>query len=122
MHEPLTAWQIFEAVVGSVVVLIILFDVFTSVVVPRPVRSGLRISAYLLRGTWRTWRRIGLRLDPPQRRDAFLGVFASLAVVLLLIVWEGGLILGFGLFFHGLRHDVRPQLHNYGQALYFAAT
>lgn len=122
MHEPLTVWQIFEGFAGSALVFIILFDVFTSVVVPRPVRSGLRISAYLLRGTWRSWRRIGLRLEPPQRRDAFLGVFASLAVVLLLIVWEGGLILGFGLFFHGMRHDVRPELHNYGQALYFAAT
>jgi len=117
-----TAAQAIEIACGVAVVIVVLFDVFTSVVVPRPVRSGLRISAYMLRATWRVWRAAGLRMDPPQRRDSFLGLFASLAVMVILVVWENGLIVGFGLFFYGLRSEVHPALHNFGQALYFAGT
>ncbi|MDQ6824351.1 MAG: potassium channel family protein [Candidatus Eremiobacteraeota bacterium] len=111
-----------EILAGVIIVALILFDVFTSVVVPRPVRTSWRISTHIVRLTWPMWRRIGLALEPPQRRDAFLGVFASLAVMAFLVMWELGLITGFGLILFGMRADVNPHLRSFGEALYFSGT
>jgi len=122
MNEPLTVLQIFEGVAGLALVLIILFDVFTSVVVPRPVRTALRLSAYLVRFTWPLWRRAAFAIEPPQRREAFLGVFAPAAIMVLLVLWEFSLIAGFGLIFFGLRADVHPQLQNLEEAFYFSGS
>ena len=114
------AWL--EVLAGIVIIVSILFDVFTSVVVPRPVRTSWRISAHLVRITWPWWRGFAYNLQPPQRREAFLGVFAPLAVMSLLILWEALLIIGFALVFLGLRGDVQPPLQNFPQALYFSGT
>jgi hypothetical protein len=43
------AFSILEAVVGAAVVLVVLIDVFQSIVTPRPTAGRLRSSRYLVR-------------------------------------------------------------------------
>jgi len=51
-----------------------------------------------------------------------MGTFAPAIVVILLIAWIAGLVLGFGLQFHALRDQIHPVPGNIGTAFYFAGT
>src|SRR5919201_2171955 len=114
---------VLEVLAGLLVVVAILFDVFLAVVVPRRAPNMgrmLRVSVFLIPGLWTVWRELGLRLSSSERREAFLGSFGSLAVVLLLGAWVAGLIAGYGLLLHALGSQLRPAPQDLGTALYFA--
>jgi ion channel len=117
--------QVVEGIAGLLVLVGILLDVFLTVVVPRRApRTGplLRVSGYLIPGLWLVWRWIGLRQASADRREAILGSFGALMVILLLVAWIAGLVLGYGLLFDALRDQIRPAPENLGASLYFAGT
>ena len=118
----ISAAQILEIVLGLFVVVCILFDVFVSVIVPRPVRSRWRISAYVNRYGWPQWRALVRNFVSVERRDQFLGAFAPMSVMFTLIVWETGLLLGYALLFFGARSEMHPPLRDFGEAIYFTGT
>src|SRR5437870_3077876 len=114
---------VLEGIAGAVLILAILQDVFLSVVVPRRapnVGRMFRPSAFIIPALWRMWRELGLRMTSPERREAVLGSFGSLAVMLLLVAWVAGLILGYGLILNALGSQLRPAPDNLSTALYFA--
>lgn len=111
-----------EVILGIAVVFYILNDVFQSVVVPRPTPARYRLTRWVVRPGWRAWRAIGLRTSSSGERERLLGVFAPLVVVVLLLLWLSGLILGYGLIFYGLRAQLHPVVQDFPTALYFAGT
>jgi Ion channel len=114
-----------EAIVGAVLVALVLLDVFLTVVVPRRApRAGqrLRVTGYLVPGLWVCWRWLGLRMSSAGRREAFLGSFGALIVIVLLVAWVVGLVAGYGLLLDALRAQLRPEPENLGTSLYFAGT
>jgi len=101
-----TPQQILEATGGLLLLVAVLFDIFLTVVVPRRVpRAGylLRFSGYLV-------------------REAILGSFGALMIIVLLVAWIAGLVVGYGLLLDALRDQVRPQPETLDAALYFAGT
>ncbi len=117
--------QIIEAIGGVLVVGSILFDIFLTVVVPRRApRAGrtLRISRYVVANLWVWWRWLGLRMDSPDRREGLLGSFGPFAIMLLLVSWVAGLVIGYGLVLDALRDQIHPLPENIGASLYFAGT
>jgi len=114
-----------EAVLGLAVLAAILSDIFLTVVVPRRAPSVgryLRLSRYVVFRLWQPWRRLGLRIGNAERREAFLGDFAALSVILLLVAWIAGLILGYGLLVDAMRDQIKPPPENLGSSMYFAGT
>jgi hypothetical protein len=111
-----------EVILGIVAVFYILNDVFQSVVVPRPTPARYRLTRWVVRPGWRSWRAMGLRARSTGQRERVLGVFAPLVVVVLLVLWLTGLGLGFGLIFYGLRAQLHPVVQDFPTALYFAGT
>src|SRR2546429_152372 len=111
-----------ELILGSIIVVSTLVDIFQSVVVPRPTRRSLRLAPFLLNGMWPLWKWIALRLPSAKYRAACLGIYAPLTVVVLLLVWGIALIFGYGLLFLALQSELQPRLHDLGTALYFAGT
>ncbi|MBC5825556.1 MAG: two pore domain potassium channel family protein [Candidatus Eremiobacteraeota bacterium] len=103
-------------------IVVILFDVFNAVIVPRPTQRGPRVSSYLVRWTWLAWRQAGLAMRVAQRREAFFGIFAPLAIIALLLVWGIALVVGFGLELHAVRENIRPVPRSLGESIYFAGT
>src|SRR2546427_11905533 len=97
-----------EVLLGIIVVVYILNDVFQSVVVPRPTPARYRLTRWIVRPGWRAWRTIGLRARSTADRERVLGVFAPLVVVVLLVLWLFGLVLGFGLLFSAVRGVQQP--------------
>jgi hypothetical protein len=99
-------------------------DVFQGVIVPRAENATLRVSRYLMRGTWRLWPAIAYRFYPrdAQRREDFLGTFAPFHLVTLLVTWVVMLVIGWGLVFYGLRAELRPPDLSFSSALYYAGS
>jgi Ion channel len=117
------AMLILEGLAGLVVVLATLFDVFLVVIVPRRAPNfgrRIRISANLIPRLWTVWRELGLRSSSADRRELFLGTYGSLAVVLLLVAWVAGLVVGYGLLLDALKSELRPPPDDLGTAMYFA--
>jgi Ion channel len=113
----------FEGVVGAFLVAIMLIDIFLSIVVPRRAPNLgrlLRVSGHIVPNLWRAWRMVGLRIGTSERREAWLGSFASLAIVVLLVVWVAALTVGYGLIFDALKAQIKPEPENLGTSVYFA--
>jgi len=86
-----------SAIAGIAVILLILLDAFETVVLPRRVARHFRPSVWFYRNTWRPWARLASHVSSPARREAFLGYFGPLSLILLLALWACGLIFGFAL-------------------------
>jgi hypothetical protein len=97
------------------------WDLFETVVVPRPTPGWFRIARYLVRGSWRVIRTVR---DGQRRRayDTLLGLFAPAVTVVLLATWLVALILGYGLILWAIRDQLDPVPTNLGTTIYFAAT
>ena len=104
---------------GILVVAWILWDVFQTVVVPRPTPTRIRLARFLTRGMWRLWKLRANRAKTPLSREKLLGGFAPLLVLTLVASWVVGFIVGYGLVLYGLRAEVlnEPDL---GTAIYQA--
>jgi hypothetical protein len=109
-----------EIAVGALLVAATLFDVFQSVLLPRPAVGRVRISFNLVRVGWRVWRKIAERPKKLQTREAAMAAFAPMTVVGLLIVWALVLILGYALMFTGLHDGLQPQPDSFGTAVFFS--
>jgi hypothetical protein len=97
------------------------WDLFETVVVPRPTPGWFRIGRYIIRGSWRGL--TAIRDGRPNRSyDRILGLFAPAMTLTLLGAWLVALILGYGLLMYALRDEIQPVPTSLGSALYFAAT
>ena len=104
------------------IVAVALRDVFQGVIVPRAENTTLRVSRYLLRSIWNAWPRIAYRLyrNDERKREDFLGTFAPFHLVTILVVWVAMLIIGWGLFFYGVRAQLRPSDIGFSSSIYYA--
>lgn len=107
--------------IGLFLLALTFWDLFETVVVPRPTPGWFRIGRYLVRGSWR-----GLTAIRDGRRgrsyDTLLGLFAPAATVALLAAWLISLIVGYGLILFALRDELQPVPADLGTTVYFAAT
>lgn len=105
---------------GAVIVLVTIYDLFQSVVMPRPAVGRFRISFTLIRVAWRVWRKLAEGARRLQTRETVLAAFAPLMLVGLLVLWGFSLILGYTLIFSGLHAGLQPQPDSFGSTLYFS--
>ncbi|HEX7948846.1 MAG TPA: potassium channel family protein [Candidatus Limnocylindrales bacterium] len=113
--------ELLAAGLGLALIALVAWDLFQTVIVPRPMPGHLRIARYTVRGSWQGVKWLGRRVPVPVR-DTLFGLFGPGATILLLAVWLALLILGFGLVFYALRDQLSPVPENLGGTLYFAAT
>ena len=94
-------------VVGIAMVLLIMWEAFETLVLPRRVSRRLRLTRGYYRLLWGIWSRIGTN-HPGQKRENYLSVFAPLSLILLLGFWVAGSIVGFALIKWGLNAPYAP--------------
>ena len=108
-------------VLGVFLLALTFWDLFETIVVPRPTPGWFRIGRYLVRGSWRVLR--GIRTAARAAYDRVLGLFAPAATVACSSRrGSSALIVGYGLILYALRDEIQPVPPNLGTALYFAAT
>ena len=111
-----------EGVAGLFLIVLVGWDVFNTVVLPRPTPSAYRPARIVTRGGWRAWRWQARRMADPDRRERWLAIFAPLNVLVLLVVWVALLVFGFGLLNLAFAPDFDPPITSLGSAVYMAAT
>ena len=95
-----------SVIAGVLVILSVLLDAFESVVLPRRVQRSFRLSNWYYRRSWRRWSFVARHIRSAARREAFLGYFGPLSLLVLLGLWAAGLILGFALLQYGAGEHV----------------
>jgi len=108
---------------GVLLLVLAAWDVFETIVVPRPTPGWFRIGRYLVRGAWWIVRSLaGRDTERGPTRERLLGLFAPAATLALLAAWLVALIVAFGLILFALRDQLDPVPTNLGSAVYFAAS
>jgi hypothetical protein len=117
--EPL---DVVSVAVGVVLVGLVLWDAFQTIVVPRPTPGVFRIGRHLIRAAWPVWRDVTIRYRQELARDRLLGMFAPAFVVTLLASWLVVVVLGYGLIYFGLRNQLEPVPQDLAHTAYLAGT
>jgi len=95
------------AVFGVVLILVILWDAFETMVLPRRVTRKFRLTRLYYRNAWGLWSRAVSAVMKGKQQETFLSFFGPLSLVLLLVIWATGLISGFALVNWGAATPIR---------------
>src|SRR2546421_7872043 len=111
-----------EIAAGLALLVVVRYDIFQSVVLPRPAINKLATVRYLVRGIYWVWRWGGNRMGSIPRRERWLAAYGPVAVLTIFTAWGLALVLAHGLIVDGGRHGMRPVPDNFGTSPYFSAT
>lgn len=105
-------------IAGVAIFLIVFWDAFEAIILPRRVTRRFRVTVLFYRITWQSWR-LAMGLVPsPKKREALLGFYGPLSLLVLVAVWAVGLIFGFGLMQYGAGSALNATLHG-GESNFF---
>lgn len=116
--------EIFFAIVGVVLIMVVLWEGFETIILPRRVTRRFRLTRVFYRCSWLPWTRLVGIVIPAQRQETWLSVYGPLSLLLLLSLWALGLISGFGLLHWGLGTKIHSHADGGGffTYLYLSAT
>ncbi|MDE3181736.1 MAG: two pore domain potassium channel family protein [Acidobacteriota bacterium] len=89
--------QVLAAIAGLAILCAVLWDSFETIILPRRVTRGFRITRAYYRYAWLSWRAMTRRLREGRVRQALLSYFGPLSLLALFAIWVGALIVSFGL-------------------------
>jgi hypothetical protein len=87
------------ALSGTVLIVVVLWEAFETIVLPRRVTRRVRLTRLFYRCTWRPWRALAHAVASGRRLETLLSFFGPLSLLLLLSLWALGLITGFALLY-----------------------
>jgi Ion channel len=90
-----------EFLAGAALFLIVVWDAFEAIILPRRVTRKFRLTRVFYQSTWRTWKLFVNLLPARKTREALFGFYGPMSLILLIGVWAIGLVLGFGLMQYG---------------------
>ncbi len=82
---------------GLVLIAAALSDGFNTIVVPRRVRRGFRLTNLFYKITWAVFSAGARRISNGGRREEILSVYGPMSLLSLLVCWAAAVIAGFGL-------------------------
>lgn len=82
---------------GVVLIAIILWDVFETMILPRRVLRRIKLTNFFYAFIWIPWSWVARKITEERRREKFLGLFGPLSLFILLAVWAVVLIVGYTL-------------------------
>jgi hypothetical protein len=115
-------WPAF--VVGTLLILFILWDAFETVVLPRSIVRKLRLTWLYYRATWTPFAALARRCPFASVRERLLAVYGPFALIGLGALWALGLCFGFALLYwaDGSHLSTRLGRPGFGHDLYMSGT
>ena len=112
------------AILGVIFIVVIAFDAFETIVLPRRVVRRVRVAKIFYRVSWAAWAMIGRKLHTGNRREYYLSIYGPLSLIALLFMWAALFILGFGLLSWGLSLPMQApeKVVGFGGYLYMSGT
>src|SRR5262245_30827794 len=77
-------------------ILAVFVEAFEAMILPRRVTRRFRFNRFYYRTTWKLCRTVALCMKPGPRRETVLSWFGPLSLLILIILWFIGLVIGFG--------------------------
>jgi hypothetical protein len=84
-------------ILGLILILVILWDAFETVILPRRVTRRIRLTSLFYSSFWLPWSLFVKNLVKGRRREKALSLFGPLSLLILLGIWAAGLIVGYAL-------------------------
>ena len=85
------------AFLGVLLVLVVLWDAFETIILPRRVARRLRLTNIFYRSIWWPWSGLMRRVTSGKRREKYLSLFGPLSLIFLLGFWAAGVIFGYAI-------------------------
>jgi hypothetical protein len=82
---------------GVAVFLIVVWDAFEAIILPRRVTRKFRFTRFFYRTSWRLWKILIAAVHAPKRRETLLGFYGPISLLVLVAIWAVGLVFSFGL-------------------------
>ena len=116
--------SVLAVIIGILLILVILWDAFETVVFPRRVTRRIRLVRLFYRLTWPLWSGTILALAPGKRKENYLSYYGPFSFILLLSMWAGLLVIGFALLYWAPGNAIKtPEgIAGFGACLYFSGT
>src|SRR5580693_7139606 len=86
---------------GIAIFLIVIWDAFESIILPRRVTRKFRLTRAFFKITWRTAKFLASLFPSRKTRETLLGFYGPISLLVLIGVWAVGLVIGFGLMQYG---------------------
>jgi hypothetical protein len=86
---------------GVAIFLIVVWDAFEAVILPRRVTRRFRLARLFYKTSWRSWKFVTQLVPSRKTREALLGFYGPISLLILVGVWAVGLVLSFGLMQYG---------------------
>jgi Ion channel len=99
-------------IAGIAIFLLVAWDAFEAIILPRRVTRKFRLTRFYYRFTWSTWKAAAQLITSRKRREAFLGFYGPISLLFLIGVWAIGLVLSFGMMQYGAGSAVNIIGHN----------
>jgi hypothetical protein len=93
-------------IIGLLLIAIVLWDAFETIILPRRVTRRVRLTRLLYRSTWGPCSAIARRISNKKRREALLSFYGPLSLIMLLTVWALGLVFSFALIHWAVRSNL----------------
>ena len=116
--------NILAVILGIGLIVMVLWETFETIVLPRRVTRQFRLTRVFYRWTWLPWRALAGLRKQKKKRDAMLSYYGPLSLLMLLAFWAFTLVLGFGLIHYGDSEQFAGMLFpsRFGNALYLSGT
>jgi hypothetical protein len=88
-------------IAGVVIFLIVSWDAFEAIILPRRVTRKFRLARIYYQFTWITWKFYARLIPSKKRRESFLGFYGPISLLFLIAVWAVGLIISFAMMQYG---------------------
>jgi len=88
-------------IAGVVVALIVIWDAFEAIILPRRVTRKIRLARFYYIFSWITWRFCARFIRSTKGRESFLGYYGPISLLVLIGVWATGLVLSFAMMQYG---------------------
>ncbi len=111
-------------IVGIGLLALVLWETFETIVLPRRVTRQFRLTRLFYRSTWQPWRFIARRIHKKKAREAMYSYYGPLSLLMLMVLWAAGMVIGFALIHFGDGESFNGALlpNRFGNALYISGT
>ncbi|MFN7995587.1 MAG: potassium channel family protein [Bryobacteraceae bacterium] len=110
--------RILAGLIGLILLLIILWDGFEVIILPRRVARRVRLSQAIQRSSWFLWSRTAVHIRNNRRRERYLSFYGPLSLLVLVAVWAAGMVLAFGM----LHWSVETPAVTFRESMYMSGT
>ena len=94
--------RVFTLIAGITCLVVVLLDAFQTIILPRRVTGRFRLTRIFYVLSWHPWVWIAKCMRDVRKRETFFSFYGPLSLIFLLVMWAGGLVLGFGLMYYSM--------------------